>query len=294
MNKNNNLCNNCGKHGHTFSQCKLPITSYGLIVFRPSSEGLQYLMIRRKNSFGFSDFMKGKYSPYNIDQIQGFINEMTQHEKTLLSTFQFDDLWKIMWGDYYRDGQFKNEENLSSKKFELIKNGVILNFNNKDKDNTCDTDVNNFDFNNIVLNEQKTTLYDLINSSNTQWDETEWEFPKGKRGFQEKDLECAIREFEEETGCSRNKINIIENLVPFEEMFIGSNHKSYKYKYFLAYYNDNENKSKEIDTFQKSEASKLEWKTLDECLKSIRPYNLEKIHLINNINKVLQEYRLYC
>ena len=73
-------------------------------------------------------------------------------------------------------------------------------------------------------------------------------------------------------------------------MFIGSNHKSYKHKYYLAYMNDT------IDTlnnFQQSEVSKLEWKTLDECLASMRPYNLEKKQLITNINKVLQEYRLY-
>ena len=36
MNKNTNTCNNCGKQGHSFHQCKLPITSYGVIVFRSS------------------------------------------------------------------------------------------------------------------------------------------------------------------------------------------------------------------------------------------------------------------
>ena len=48
-----------------------------------------------------------------------------------------------------------------------------------------------------------------------------------------------------------------------------------------------------LNNFQVTEVSKLEWKTLDECLESIRPYNLEKKKLIKNINKVLQEYRLY-
>jgi hypothetical protein len=48
-----------------------------------------------------------------------------------------------------------------------------------------------------------------------------------------------------------------------------------------------------LDNFQVTEVSKLDWKTIDECLESIRPYNLEKRKLITNINKVLQEYRLY-
>ena len=47
-------CNNCGKQGHLFHQCKIPITSFGVIAFRkvPSNNPLQknrieYLMIMR-------------------------------------------------------------------------------------------------------------------------------------------------------------------------------------------------------------------------------------------------------
>jgi len=79
--------------------------------------------------------------------------------------------------------------------------------------------------------------------------------------------------------------------MPFEEIFIGTNYKSYKHKYFLAH--TTELDSKYLKNFQVSEVSKLEWKTLDECLKSIRPYNLEKKNLINQINKVLHDYKLY-
>ena len=56
--KNYNFCNNCGKSGHLYHQCKIPITSIGIIVFRPSSSGIQYLMIRRKDSLGYVDFMR--------------------------------------------------------------------------------------------------------------------------------------------------------------------------------------------------------------------------------------------
>ena len=88
MNKNNNCnnCNNCGKLGHSFHQCKLPITSYGIIVFRSSKKGLQFLMLRRKDSFGYIDFIRGKYSPYNIYQIQNIVNEMSLLEKKQILT----------------------------------------------------------------------------------------------------------------------------------------------------------------------------------------------------------------
>jgi hypothetical protein len=48
-----------------------------------------------------------------------------------------------------------------------------------------------------------------------------------------------------------------------------------------------------LKNYQQTEVSKLEWKKLEDCLESIRPYNLEKKQLIININKVLKEYRLY-
>jgi len=264
MNKNTNTCNNCGKIGHMYHQCKLPITSYGIIVFRSSEDGLQFLMIRRKDSFGYNDFVRGKYSPYNIYQLQNIVNEMSVKEKERILTLPFSTLWNEMWGET-NNNQFKNEEQTSCKKFDTIKEGV-------------------------VVNSDAIKLEDLVKKSNTEWTETEWEFPKGRRNHKEKDLECALREFEEETGISQTKITIVENILPFEEIFIGTNHKSYKHKYFLAYMNENENY---LNNFQVTEVSKLEWKNIHQCLESIRQYNLEKKKLITNINKVLEEYRLY-
>lgn len=268
MNKNN-ICNNCGKQGHQFHQCKLPITSYGMIVFRCSEFGIQYLMIRRKNSFGYIDFMRGKYIPNNLEHLEVLFNEMSVEEKEQIKNNDFDVLWKRMWDiqESRNQNQYKGEECNSQKKFESLKTGLPIGQNGE-----------------IV------TLDNLINNSTTSWSETEWEFPKGRRNFQEKDLDCALREFEEETGCSKGEIKIIENLLPFEEMFLGSNHKAYKHKYFLGY---TENNDINLNNYQQSEVSKIEWKTLEECLNSIRPYNLEKKQLIININKVLQEYRLY-
>ena len=266
---NLNICNNCGKQGHIFNQCKMPIVSYGIIVFRSSNRGIEYLMIRRKDSFGYIDFVRGKYSPHNICQIQSLINEMSLVEKQRILNENFETLWNDMWGST-TNIKYKTEESVSSKKIEIIRNGVMID----------DTMIN---------------LKNIVEMSDTSWKETEWEFPKGRRNNKEKDLDCALREFEEETGISKNKINIIENIMPFEEIFIGTNYKSYKHKYFLAYMDENvnENDTQILENFQITEVSKLEWKTLEESLESIRPYNLEKKELIININKVLQEYRLY-
>jgi hypothetical protein len=38
------------------------LTSYGIIVYRKVNNKNEYLMVRRKNSFGYIDFIRGKYS----------------------------------------------------------------------------------------------------------------------------------------------------------------------------------------------------------------------------------------
>ena len=252
MNKNI-ICKNCNKPYHTLKNCKYPITSYGIIAFRIFNEEIQYLMIRRKNSFGYIDFIKGQYSETNLEYLQQLFDEMSNEEKQFIETIDdFDVLWKKMWEDNTKSNIF----NISKQKFNSLKNSGII--------------------------------AHLIDNSTTNWIETEWEFPKGRRNYMEKDLECALREFQEETGIQIFNLNLIENLIPFEEIFVGTNEKIYKNKYFLA----NTNFQNELIDFQLSEVSKIEWKNLDDCISSIRPYNLEKITLINNIQPIITDYSL--
>ena len=287
----NNHCNNCGKTGHLFHQCKLPITSYGVIVYRISEKGIQFLMIRRKDSFGYIDFIRGKYIPYNIEQIQNCVNEMSVMEKERILNEPFDVLWKNMWGNVNMN-QFRAEEYMSYKKYNKLINGIVIynNHNNHNNDfNASDISGNNNENNSNI---QKITLEHLVCNSNTSWEETEWEFPKGRRNHMEKDLDCALREFEEETGYSKKDVTIVENIIPFEEIFIGSNHKSYKHKYFVAFMQKNIPQY-DMQNYQKTEVSKLEWKTIEECMNCIRPYNLEKKKLIQNVHKMLEEYIVF-
>jgi 8-oxo-dGTP pyrophosphatase MutT (NUDIX family) len=260
--KEYNFCNNCGKHGHLFHQCKNPITSIGIIVFN-NTDNLKYLMIRRKDSLGYVDFMRGKYPLYNKRYLLNIINEMTQSEKKDLLEKDFDTLWKQLWGEHI-GVQYRGEERVSKEKFNLLKLGIKL---------------QNSEYN----------LESLINDSEYNWDEPEWGFPKGRRNYQEKDLCCALREFEEETGCNKNKLKIVYNLLPIEELFTGSNYKSYKHKYFIAYMDINE----DLDNFQKSEVSKIEWKTYNECIEQIRPYNLEKMDTLKRVDNILKSYSFF-
>ena len=272
----NLYCNNCGKNGHLFHQCKLPITSYGIIAFRenPLNNSLEYLMIRRKDTLGFVDFMRGKYSIYNKDYILNMIKQMTNAEKTRLITLPFSKLWEDLWGisiskETSCKGHifsskidiYKMEEQNSKSKFESLKLGVYT----------------KSDFYN---------LEELINMTEPIWTEPEWGFPKGRRNYQEHDYDCAVREFCEETGYSIEQIISINNLQPFEEIFTGSNYKSYKHKYYLTFmkYEDSLNSL----GMQSSEVSELRWMTFEQCCLSIRSYNIEKLKVLTAVDNMLK------
>tara|TARA_B100001093_G_scaffold520469_1_gene616339 strand:+ start:10518 stop:11306 length:789 start_codon:yes stop_codon:yes gene_type:complete len=253
------FCNNCGKSGHTFQNCKKPIISTGIINFKKDGDKIKFLMICRKDTLGYVDFLRGKYSLNNKSQLLNLFNEMTIYEKAKILNNSFNELWCELWGNFVGN-QYKGEEKNSCDKFNKLKNNDLM-------------DVN---------------LESLVKESNTRWETPEWGFPKGRRNSGENDINCAKREYIEETGHSKNSFEIIQNILPFEEIFTGSNYKSYKHKYYLAVLK----KVVSDDFFQKSEVSDMKWLTLEECVKVIRPYSLEKIEIINKIHKILNKYSL--
>lgn len=264
MYMNNLFCMNCGKKGHSYYKCKNPITSIGIIVYRFNriTNNYEYLMIQRCNSLGYVDFIRGKYNINNKNYIMNIINEMTLQEKERLLNYNFDVLWNELWRE--NCDKYKNEKEISKKKFYYLKLG-ITNFNDS------------------------YSLEDCIKESDTSWQQPEWGFPKGRRDNMEKDIDTAYREFTEETGIPKENIKLIENIIPYEEMFTGSNLKSYKHKYFLAKI---KNYNECLDYYQTCEVRKIEWKTINKCIESIRPYNLEKKEIIENIERTLQKFKI--
>lgn len=263
----NNYCNNCGKEGHTYNYCKMPITSIGFIAFRYNLQNeREYLMIRRKDTLGYINLIRGKYTLGNKEYIMNILKQMTAYEKLTLIELSFDELWTKVWGSNKLSNEYRKEETSSRSRFTTLKTGCYY-------------------------KDEFLTLKDLINESNkyVQWEEPEWGFPKGRRNYKERDYDCALREFSEETGLSNNIINNIENIIPYEEIFTGSNYKSYRHKYFIGLINYNDGSLS--NNYQKSEVSKVEWKTLTQCIESIRSYNLEKKNMLTNVDNMLSHFR---
>jgi len=267
-----------GKRG---LQPNYPIVSYGIIAIKGFSNqfdlranlstiynerfpkttrhlyDIEYLMICRSNTFGYIDFIKGNYSLNNLQHIQVLINEMTVSEKNDILTLSFEELYRRLTKPSKQHINVRNDE--SKKKFESLYNGVNIGGE--------------------IISLQK-----MIDGSDSQWINNEWEFPKGRKNYKEKDLDCAKREFQEETGISSAKLHIINNVMPFEETFVGSNQKCYKNVYYLGIIDTDV----ELTNYQETEVSIMEWKTFNGCIESIRDYNIEKSSLLTNVHNFIQ------
>ena len=266
MYKKDIICNKCGKNGHIFSNCVNPITSLGIIAFKYSNSvnKYKYLMVRRKDSYGFVCFVRGAYTIYDKLLLENISSVLTNDEKTRLLTEDFDTLWQSVCGNSNRSG-----ENDARVKFDQLKRGVVVSHTG------------------VYYN-----LDSIIKESPNEWDSPEWGFPKGRRDYQENDLSCAMREFEEETGYYKNKLILINNVMPFSEICIGSNYKLYKHSYYIA----NMKPGDDIDEgrlFETEETSEVKWFTYDEAIKTIRPYNKEKIDILTRVDAMLKTYTLY-
>jgi 8-oxo-dGTP pyrophosphatase MutT (NUDIX family) len=234
----------------------MPITSYGIIHVMNN----KYLMICRRKTLGFTDFIRGKYSCRNIKHIHNLIQEMTLTEKKNVMEQDFNTLWCDLWGI---KSDHSVDEIHALDKFNNIKKGYMV-----DNSYIC--------------------LEKLIQSTTSTWETPEWGFPKGRRNPYETELACALREYEEETGYDKHMLQLLENVLPFEEIFIGSNYKSYTHKYYVAFSDTVNVKHK----FQESEVSYMKWVTYEEAINMIRPYNVERIQLLNYVHHCLSHYIL--
>ena len=221
--------------------------SYGVIPFTIKDGKILYLMIRRKNTFGYIDVIKGKYNINNDKLLISLIDMMTNKEKNDILNNNFETLWNNMW-------LYPNRYPNDTKK---------------------------------IFNNNITKIRKYIQESKTEWLEPEWEFPKGRKNIKESEIMCAKREFIEETGIKN--ISIINNVIPYDEMYIGNNLKCYKFKYFIGYISDF---NIDISNFQKTEVSNVKWFTYAECIKHIRDYHYSKKKNLKNINYLIMSLRL--
>ncbi len=264
--KNNNnwniYCGNCGKIGHIYRRCTEPITSLGVILFQIVNNKIKYLLIQRRDTLGFVEFMRGKYNLENLKYISNILEIMTIEERDKILSNDFDTLWNNLWMNM-NSKQYLNEYDSSKKKFNDLKRG----FKVQDE------------FINLkILNDRVLYIYDG----------PEWGFPKGRRNLKESNIDCARREFEEETGLKPNDYELIMNIDPLEEIFLGTNNIRYKHIYYVAKTNKDILPVINLDNYnQVTEISNIQWFTYEKAQSNLRSYNKEKKKVLEKLNSLL-------
>lgn len=249
-------CNNCGGKGHLFRSCKDPVLSCGLLLIDAPSlpvrdtASVRVLMIRRKDSMSFAEFMRGKYDPADKEYLGTLYRNMTIKEQSSLACDPFDTLWKQLWGDDRSCSDYP----ASRDKFHQLDRITLM------ADNlSCYT-------------------------------EPEWGFPKGRRMRGESDIDCAMREFQEETNIPRDAYTILKN-VRVEETFMGLNGIKYRHLYFGALLTRPElvNLSAKLTPMQRREISGIAWKTFAEVRSLIRPHHSERQTMMTQFENVIHD-----
>lgn len=218
---------------------------------------IYYLMIQRKDTIGFSEFIRGKYNVDNKDAIQELVDMMTITEKKTLFIKSFHELWHSIWYEKYYTNQ---ADFLKSKhKFDTIMNNNLL--------KTC------------------------IENSKTKYIEPEWGFPKGRKLLRENYINCAIREMKEETNIDDNEYDIITNIKSKEESYDGYNNTKYLHKYYLCKLKKSSIGSifnSTLTTSQKKEVNNIGLFHYEECVNLIRDYHQPKLKILNEYNELIK------
>jgi len=253
------FCNNCGGKGHLFRTCKDPILSCGLILIdKPTLpvnvDTTSVLMVRRKDSLSFAEFMRGKYDLNNEEYIGKLFSNMTIIEQATVACNPFDVVWKQWWGDDRSSSDYA----ISKEKFE------------------------------------KLNRLDMMVKYMSTYTEPEWGFPKGKRVRGETDLDCAIREFTEETNIPREAYLVMKNIV-LEETFVGLNNIRYKHIYFLAILKNPEmvNINQKFTPMQRREISAVSWKSFQEIHTIVRPHHSERKSMLNQLKTIVETFETF-
>jgi len=255
------FCNNCGNYGHVYGTCRHPILSYGIILFNIDEErNPKIVMVERKDSLSYIEFIRGKYNIDNRKYIQLLLSRMTLIEKEKLLRYTFDELWKKLWIHIDNVNQRIKKEYLKSKEtFEKLKKGLL----SKDKK-----------FYNLEI---------LIKDSKLNYISNEWEIPKGRRSGDENNKDCAIREFQEETNIPKKSYTLIKNIIPLIEEYKGINNVRYKHVYYVGKIDEKiELVIDQTNKDQYTEIKNIKWLNEEECYENIRPYNEVKKKIVKN------------
>ncbi len=204
--------------------------SYGIACTRLQDNRLRALMVRKRYTYAYSIFVHGRYSSTDRAAMIKLFCGMTVDEKYDILSLNFNQMWYRIWlNNVNRKPSYFHAKN----KFESIfvaDNGVLLN--------------------KLI---SATTHGTLL-----------WELPKGhKNNKLETDVQCAVREFSEETLIAKSSYKLWLN-ASRAQSYIDDGIK-YTNTYFFAYTKHNIEPRINFSARQQiEEISDIAWMDIEE------------------------------
>ena len=165
-----------------------------LASFTICKENIKFLMLTKKYSYGFYDFIHNKFNSNNNFQINKLLNEMTDYEINCIMTMTYKDLWSMI---HKLPCPFRYEKTF---------NKIIKNIKSK--------------YYNISNNRYRTPEWEFPKGK--------------KKDDNESDIETAKREFKEETNLNDGDFIVYDNIKPIVENYTGTDGYFYSYFYYIA------------------------------------------------------------
>jgi len=151
--------------------------SYGIILIRLDTRGPETLLVKDRYTYEFSAFVLGHYLPKNKRALFELFRGMSFEERVDVFSLDFSKMWQRVWLTV----MYKDLYEAKFSKFHAT----------------------------WIKTDGGTQLRHLIASCDSDW-APRWDFPKGKQNPpKESELDCAVREFEEETGLKKDDYFLI-------------------------------------------------------------------------------------
>lgn len=219
-------------------------------IYEEVCNSIKFLLISRKHSLGFIEFVRGHYDPENRDTIIHLLKQMTELELNMIHTESFDTIWTNVWVKKWTNKHGETEYNESKRKYNQIKSSKTL-----------------------------SSLRSICAVNPIP----EWGIPKGRKNFNECDYSCAVRECYEETGVEGINLNVLTNIGMIEETVTGTNNITYKHNYFLSLTDAPGLKMISPIKSDYAEIDQICWLKLYQVRKIIRRYHVQKLNLFENV-----------
>jgi 8-oxo-dGTP pyrophosphatase MutT (NUDIX family) len=212
--------------------CRLSNTKRVMGVNTTINKQLELLVVRKLHTYAFAVFVLGRYASNDTEAQIKLFNRMEIDEKRELLSLDFSIFWYHIWSSNNRPSSYFSAKN----KFDLL-----------------------------FVADGGIKLRALLAKSNSHGTR-KWEIPKGrKRDKTESDIQCAIREFGEETKIMPGSYKLFPSAWKTEKYI--DDDIQYINKYYFAYTKHATPTIDFNDPHQIQEVSGAVFMTLDELRK---------------------------